>query len=168
MRTRQRLVLLCVLPTNRAADTCTGRPIRWQHRQPNRPLSNSPVKTTIQSARPVCSPAGQAVRSASKPFRTYISISFWKDWLEKIRLFWLKLLLLSPFLSSCSNLNRFVAGRAIVACSLICWVVSLCSGSGWDISFCSWFVLLVCGYFLGVMGRLLIERGRMWWGGGQA
>lgn len=30
------------------------------------------IKPTIESARPVCSPAGQAVRPASKPFRTYI------------------------------------------------------------------------------------------------
>ena len=37
MRTRQTLVVLRFLPTNRTADTRTGRPICWQHRQPNRP-----------------------------------------------------------------------------------------------------------------------------------
>lgn len=53
MRPGQRLYLLSALPMNRLADTCTGRPTCWQHRQPNKPLSDSPVKTTIESVRPV-------------------------------------------------------------------------------------------------------------------
>ena len=58
----QRPVWLPVLPANRPAGTRVGRPICWQGRQPNRPLSDSLVQTPIESARPVCSPAGQAVR----------------------------------------------------------------------------------------------------------
>lgn len=57
---RQSLVLLYVLPTNWASDTLTERPICWQNRQLNRPLSDSPVKTTIESVTLICSPGGQA------------------------------------------------------------------------------------------------------------
>lgn len=41
MRTGQMQVLLCVLPTNRPAD---------KHRQPNRPLYDSLIKSTVGSA----------------------------------------------------------------------------------------------------------------------
>ena len=56
-----------------SAGTCVGRPICWQERQPNRPLSDSLAQNSIESARLVCLPAGHAVRPASKPFRTYVN-----------------------------------------------------------------------------------------------
>ena len=47
---------------NPASKSDRGR-FGWQERQPNRPLSDSLAQNFIESARPVCSPAGHAVRS---------------------------------------------------------------------------------------------------------
>lgn len=48
-----------------------GWPVHYKiDRQANRPLSDLLLKRSVRSARPVCSPAGPAVRPASKPFRT--------------------------------------------------------------------------------------------------
>ena len=62
MGTGQWPVWLSALPADRPAGTCVGRRNCWQGRQPNRPLSDSPVQTSIELARPDCSPAEQAVR----------------------------------------------------------------------------------------------------------
>ena len=56
----------------------------WQERQPNRPLSDSLAQNSIESARPVCSPAGHAIRPASKPFRTAILFSEKQSYKKKI------------------------------------------------------------------------------------
>lgn len=62
VQTRQRPVWLYVLPANHPAGICVGRPICLQGRQLNRFLSDFFFQTSIESARPLCLPAGQAIR----------------------------------------------------------------------------------------------------------
>lgn len=56
--------------------------------QPNRPLSDFLVQTYIESARPVCLSAGQAIRPTAKPFKINATYTIIKGHLEARTLTW--------------------------------------------------------------------------------